>query len=194
GLFIIGEVGIARREGNGRWYDLVERLYPAALLRRQVGDRERERHRLVSRVRGVGLLPAGGAPELLGAGSSASRRALLDELTAEGVLARVEIEGVKGPRWLLAAEKPLLDDPPAPPRTATLLAPLDPLLWDRRLVRELFGFEYIWEIYTPPAKRKDGAYVLPVVYGDRLAGRIEPRHDRDGGTIRILMWRPQPAL
>ena len=82
-------------------------------------------------------------------------------------------------------------DPGAAPEGVALLAPLDPLLWDRRLVRELFGFEYIWEMYTPVEKRKDGAYVLPVMHGDRLVGRIEPRLDRATGTLEVRMWRPE---
>jgi uncharacterized protein YcaQ len=195
GLFITGRVAIARREGNTRWYDLVERLYPAELLARKVTGLERARHRLLTRVRGLGLLGAGGAAELhAGIGTAAERRALLAALTAEGILVQVDVAGVTGPRWVLAGEAPLLADPGQAPAGATLLAPLDPLLWDRRLVRELFGFDYTWEIYTPPARRKDGAYVLPVVYGDRLAGRIEPRFDRDTGTLRIEMWRPEPGF
>src|SRR5262249_7262048 len=105
----------------------------------------------------------------------------------------VEIEGVKGPRWLLTDELPRLRDPEVLDGTA-LLAPLDPLLWDRRLLRELFGFEYIWEIYTPPAKRKDGCYVLPVVHGDRIVGRLEPRIDRAAGALEIKMWRAEAGF
>jgi hypothetical protein len=71
----------------------------------------------------------------------------------------------------------------------TFLAPLDPLVWDRDLLRSLFGFDYTWEVYTPMAKRRFGYYVLPVLYGDRLVGRIEPRIDRATGTVRVLgLW------
>lgn len=70
-----------------------------------------------------------------------------------------------------------------------MLAPLDPLVWDRRLLRTLFDFEYRWEVYVPAAKRRWGYYVLPLLFGDRLVGRIEPRIDRATGTLRILgMW------
>ena len=54
------------------------------------------------------------------------------------------------------------------------LAPLDPMLWDRRLIEKVFDFKYTWEIYTPKEKRQYGYYVLPVVWGDRMIGRIEP--------------------
>jgi uncharacterized protein YcaQ len=74
----------------------------------------------------------------------------------------------------------------------TFLAPLDSFVWDRGLLRSLFGFDYTWEVYTPKAKRRFGYYVLPILYCDRLVGRIEPRIDRAEGTVRILglWWEP----
>ena len=66
------------------------------------------------------------------------------------------------------------------------LAPLDPLAWDRDLLLRLWGFDYRWEVYVPAAKRRWGYYVLPLLYGDRFVGRIEPRIDRRTGTLRIL--------
>ena len=72
------------------------------------------------------------------------------------------------------------------------LAPLDPLCWDRDLLRRLFDFDYVWEVYVPAPKRRWGYYVLPILYGDRLVGRIEPRIERRAGTLRIagLWWEP----
>jgi len=62
-------------------------------------------------------------------------------------------------------------------------------MWDRRLVKGLFGFDYIWEVYVPAAKRRHGYYVLPLLFGDRLIGRIEPRFERASGTLRIAgIW------
>ena len=69
------------------------------------------------------------------------------------------------------------------------LAPLDPLVWDRDLLRSLFDFDYVWEVYVPAAERRWGYYVLPLLWGDHFVGRIEPRIDRASGTIRILgLW------
>jgi hypothetical protein len=69
------------------------------------------------------------------------------------------------------------------------LAPLDTLMWDRRLVRGLFGFDYVWEVYVPEPKRRHGYYVLPLLFGDRLVGRIEPRLTRASRTLRIAgIW------
>jgi uncharacterized protein YcaQ len=69
------------------------------------------------------------------------------------------------------------------------IAPLDPIVWDRDLLRSLFDFDYIWEVYVPAAKRRWGYYVLPVLAGDRFVGRIEPRIDRKADALRILdLW------
>jgi uncharacterized protein YcaQ len=66
------------------------------------------------------------------------------------------------------------------------LAPLDPLAWDRDFLRSCFGFDYVWEVYVPGPKRRWGYYVLPILFGDRLVGRIEPRIDRKGDRLDIV--------
>ena len=73
-----------------------------------------------------------------------------------------------------------------------LLAPLDPFVWDRDFLRTLYDFDYVWEVYVPAAKRRWGYYVLPILFGDRLVGRVEPRIDRSAETLRILdlWWEP----
>ena len=80
--------------------------------------------------------------------------------------------------------------PGAAEPAVAFLAPLDPFVWERAFLRELFRFDYIWEVYVPEAKRRWGYYVLPILYGDRLVGRIEPRFERKANALRIvgLLW------
>ncbi|HLA17527.1 MAG TPA: crosslink repair DNA glycosylase YcaQ family protein [Candidatus Limnocylindrales bacterium] len=198
-----GILGIARREGNRRVYDLIERLFPADLLTQRPPEREQLRHRLLSRHRGHGLLGASAQQELwtsLGPNRASIRAELRHELVEAGRLVRVTVERLRGDRFVLAPEVPLLEDatreieavvPPGGAAPAvTLLAPLDPFVWDRGLLASLYGFDYVWEVYVPAAKRRWGYYVLPILYGDRLVGRIEPRIDRKAGALRILgAWR-----
>jgi uncharacterized protein YcaQ len=192
-LFVVGELGISRREGNRRFYDLIERLVPAGLLKMSADEAEQLRHRLLSRHRGVGLMAVGGASELVAAtGSAADRARTTAALVEDGTLIPVGVEGFREVRHVLADELPILKKA-ARRRAATpsvsFLAPLDPLMWDRRLVKGLFGFDYIWEVYVPAAKRRHGYYVLPLLFGDRLVGRIEPRFERASGTLRIAgVW------
>ncbi|HEX9738809.1 MAG TPA: crosslink repair DNA glycosylase YcaQ family protein [Candidatus Limnocylindria bacterium] len=193
-LFVIGRLGIARREGSRRYYDLIERLVPADLLAQSADPADQHRHRLLSRHRGVGLMAVGGPGELVaGTGKAADRASMTAKLVEDGTLIPVQVEGFREVRHVLAAEWPLLEATASPdPRTrpaVAFVAPLDPLMWDRRLVRGMFGFEYLWEVYVPAAKRRWGYYVLPILFGDRLVGRIEPRYERATRTLRIAgVW------
>ncbi len=196
-----GILGIARREGNRRIYDLVERLFPAALLAERRDEREQRRHKLLSRYRAQGLAGTGGQAELwIGTGRTAAERTQLrHELIEAGAIVPVAVEGVRGPRFVIAADLPLLDraeaeiaaglEPGSVDPGIAFLAPLDPFVWDRDLARSLFGFDYVWEVYVPARKRRWGYYVLPILYGDRLVGRIEPRIERASSTLRVLgLW------
>ena len=193
-LFVVGELGISRREGNRRFYDLIERLVPAKLLATHASEADQLRHRLLSRHRGVGLMAVGGAGELvMGTGKAADRARTTAALVEEGTLIPVALEGFREVRHVLAEELPMLEATAKPARRATpsvaFIAPLDPLMWDRRLVKGLFGFDYIWEVYVPAPKRRHGYYVLPLLFGDRLVGRIEPRYERTSRTLRIAgIW------
>src|ERR1035437_8937316 len=109
-LSVAGRLGLARREGNRRYYDLTERLFPADLLATRIPEREQMRHKLLSRYRGHGLLGAGGSGELWpGTGTAASRAELRHELLDRGQIVPVDVEGVRGERFIVADELPLLD-------------------------------------------------------------------------------------
>jgi hypothetical protein len=192
-MFVVGELGISRRDGSRRYYDLIDRLVPAGLLRTHASEADQARHRLLSRHRGVGLMAVGGPGELvLGTGKAPERARTTAALVEDGTLVPVAVEGFREARHVLADERPILEATAAPvPATPSVsfVAPLDPLMWDRRLVRGLFSFDYIWEVYIPEAKRRHGYYVLPLLFGDRLVGRIEPRLTRGSRTLRIAgVW------
>jgi uncharacterized protein len=196
---VTGVLGLSRRDGNRRYYDVVERLLPADLLAREIPLREQLRHKLLSRYRAHGLLGVGGGGDIFGGIGPAKpdpsrpehpgRTALREELVATGELVPVEVENVRGKRLVLRAEADLLERPPEPPPSVAFLPPFDPLVWDRGLLGSLFEFDYVWELFVPPDKRRWGWYVLPLLFGDRLVGRIEPRIDRAGGRVQVLgLW------
>ena len=191
GLFRTGQIGIARREGNVRVYDRMEKLFPPALLAARLPDEEVRRHQLLSRFRGVGLLGLRAGAEIWSGTVPARERARLTEgMVADGALRRVQVKGVRDERYMLASDARFLRGGALRRREVALLAPLDPLVWDRELLRQLFDFDYVWEVYTPVKSRKHGYYVLPMLWGDRLVGRIEPRIDRKAGVLRV----PAPQL
>jgi uncharacterized protein len=144
-----GVLGLARRDGNRRVYDRVERLFPSALLADRRDEDEQRRHKLLSRYRAHGLLGLTGQAEVfLGTGMAADRYRRRDDLIAAGTLVRVAVEGIRGDRLVLADELPMLDAAATAVRAGSpvrggvaFLAPLDPLVWDREFLRQAFDFD-----------------------------------------------------
>ncbi len=189
-LTVTSVIGLARRDGNVRYYDLLERLLPAKVLAKKVPEREQLRHKMLSRYRAHGLLGPGGAGGTFARiADPPVRNDLRKELVELGALVPVEVEGVRGKRFVLAEELALLEAPPEPTPSVAFIAPFDSLLWDTALLASLFDFDYVWEGFFKPEKRRWGYYVLPISFGDRFVGRIEPRIDRDQARVEVLdVW------
>jgi uncharacterized protein len=196
---VTGVLGLARRDGNRRYYDLLERLLPADVLARELPLEEQLRHKLLSRYRAHGLLGVGGSGDIFGGIGYAKpddrfpgypgRNALREQLVERGDLVSVQVEGVPGKRLVVSEDVELLEAPPDPPPSVAFVPPFDPIIWDRKLLASLFDFEYVWELFFPPEKRRWGWYVLPIVFRDRFVGRIEPRIDRDDARVHVInVW------
>ncbi len=196
---VTGVLGLARRDGNRRYYDLLERLLPADVLACKLSVHEQLRHKLLSRYRAHGLLGVGGGGDVFGGIGPAKpdarwpgyrgRNALREELVEGGDIVSVEVESVRGKRFLVSEDVELLAAPPNPPPSVAFVPPFDPIVWDRGLLGSLFEFEYVWELFLPPAKRRWGWYVLPILFRDRFVGRIEPRIDRAEPRVHVLdVW------
>jgi uncharacterized protein len=194
-----GVLSLARRQRNRRYYDLTERLYPRKLLAKKVPRRDQLKHKVLSRYRAHGLLGATGGGDVWGGLGTArpdptrpdwpSRNELREQLVDEGEIVPVQVEGVPGKRFVIRDEVELLSSPPEPPPSVAFVPPLDPLMWDRSLLKPLYGFDWVWEVYLPEARRKWGYYVLPIVFRDRFVGRIEPRIDRKAGRVKVIgLW------
>jgi uncharacterized protein YcaQ len=172
-LFFHGRVLIAARRGFRRIYDLPERVLPAALLRApRPAAAETARWLLLLRLRQRRL--------------ATLRRAELP--LVEDQVQPVRVPGCP-PCFCLREDAPALAaaaEAPAPDGPPLLLAPLDPLIYDRRLTAGLWGFEYTWEVYTPAARRVRGYYALPLLAGERLAGHLEPRADRERRRLVVV--------
>ena len=179
--FGCGALAIAAREPNfTRVYDLAERVIPPELLHVDIPREEAQRDLLLQAVRAHGVATAGDLADYWRMPVSGARPRIT-ELVEAGRLRTVHVEG-----W----REPALLDPGAraPDRVdaAALLAPFDPLIWTRARTARLFGFEYRFEIFVPPAKRKWGTYVLPFLLGDRLVARVDLKADRDSRRLRVV--------
>lgn len=181
-LWLHGRLTVAKRENFERWFDRTERLLPN-VAELELPDETEERIFLTrKRLRAKRLF-----------------RPKKDDIALLGKEAfiAVEIDGIRRPWYILAEDEDALTNalrPPLPLPVAHFLAPLDPLVYDRDRNLDLWNFEYTWEVYTPAARRRWGYYVLPIAYGDRIVGRIDPKIDRRTGTLTILSLRLEPGV
>jgi len=199
-MYFWGELVIHHKVHTRRVYDLAHRHIPAELLAAPEPNETLEAFHdwyMLRRLGSIGLLWNRGGSAWLGMSEikSAQRAAALHRLMARGLVREARIEGIETPFYLRSADVPLLDmaAEDVAPRVA-ILAPLDNLLWDRELVRALFGFDYVWEVYKPVAERRYGYYVLPMLYGDRFIARFAPERDKRNGTLTIKSWWWEPGV
>lgn len=175
-LWVRCDIVVAGRDARGRrLYDVPERALPDWLGHAPPDDFIPSM--VEDRVRVAGLLSRSQSPMWSTLGT-ARTDGTVDRLVAEGRLLEVRVEGQAKP-YLAPPALAGWTDPGVASDRMVVLAPLDPLLWDRGLVRLIFGFDYVWEIYKPAASRRWGYYVCPLLQGDRLVGRIEA-HRADG--------------
>src|SRR5262245_19742663 len=179
-----GKVMIVGRDGQQRIWDLAERSLPSVAAR---SDAEVARA-LVERAARAGGIARPDTIGFLFDGPPSNRDRALHDLVAEGVLVPIDVDGLAG-RWV--THRDLLD---APFRGRTvLLSPFDDLISDRDRAERLFDFRFRLEIYVPKAKREYGYFVLPILRGDRLVGRIDPLFDRKAGVLRINAVYAEPT-
>ncbi|MFT6143856.1 MAG: hypothetical protein ACJATT_001739 [Myxococcota bacterium] len=157
---------ICGRQGRGKVVDVPERALPSSKalpFNKTV---------LVDRAIAAGLLSEVSGPHwsML---NEVRKSPLVDELIDDGLLERICIDGDR--RTYLMASGALERSFPDDDGRMRILGPLDSMLWDRKLVAHVFGFEYVWEVYKPSAKRQYGWYVVPLLHKGQLVGRLEAR-------------------
>jgi len=189
-LFFHGRLLIAQRVHHRRRYDLPERVLPASILERPVPSPEETRRWLAHLKLRQRRLSALKKTEFQAVADSVQRITISD-LPANTRCPPLYC--LRGDIPLLEALQaaPLLRDPASSARRPELklLAPLDPLIYDRRVTSALWDFDYTWEVYTPPAKRVRGYYALPVLAGTDLIGHVDAKAERLERRLRILSRR-----
>jgi hypothetical protein len=210
-LWMTGEVMVHHRKGFDRVYDLRENVAPPewnwATTEEEAETyfaRKSAAFTGIARERGWAL----GVAEALGTRiSQPEGRQMLERYYESGLLTPVRVEGAKDAKLVLTADLPLLDAlergeipaqwQPLGPTTleeAVILPPLD-IVSARGRAARLFDFEYVWEVYKPVEQRRWGYYNVPLLYGDRLVARIDPRLDRKTGTLELLgFWLDDESL
>ncbi len=187
-LWTTGKIMVAGRSGIQKLWDLSERCLPDWTPREKLPEKEVVRRAAQRALRALGVA----TPQQIKIHFTRNRyphlTERLHELAAAGVIQRLHVGDEKGEWYIHADDVPLLDriekNELAFERT-TLLSPFDNLICDRTRTRQLFNFDFTIEIYVPAHKRQYGYYVLPILHGDRLIGRIDPKFDREHNRLHI---------
>ncbi|XEC92634.1 winged helix-turn-helix domain-containing protein [Paenibacillus tarimensis] len=202
-MYFWGELVVHHKKNNQKVYDFASRHLPEHLL--QAADPNATEHqyndwRILRRIGGIGLLWNKSGDAWIGMGKikSDKRKTSFRRLAENGDIVRISIQGIDDPLYARTEDLDRYKRDNAccgltAPR-ASILAPLDNLLWDRRLVKAIYDFEYIWEVYKPASQRKYGYYVLPVLYGDRFVARFEPGRDKKTGALVVKNWWWEPGV
>ena len=194
-MYLWGELVVHHKVHTRKYYDLAERHLGNGLMDAPDPNPTREGFEMACverRIGGIGLLwtRSGDAWAGLADIGKGAREKAVERLQQAGRIQRIDVEGFDVPlyartvdleRFFSGAKISFMEK-------AFFLAPLDNLLWTRKLLARLFGFDYRWEVYKPAIAREYGYYVLPVLYCGRFIARFEPVRDKKAGTLKIAGW------
>ena len=192
----------AGKSRNNKYYDLIENCIPEEILKAPdpyPDDFAHRKWRVLRRIGSLGLLWNRASDAWLGIPGlkAQERNDIFDQLLSEGRILPVRVEDVDHTLYCLAEDAGTAEyskgESPVKQR-CEFIAPLDNMMWDRNLIKELFDFDYKWEIYTPQAQRKYGYYVLPILYGEGLVGRIEMAYDRKERQLNVSHIWYEPGV
>ena len=194
-LWACGLLVTHHRKSGRHYYERPERVIPAEHFQRTPVLDGEEYHRwiMTRRQQAMGLFPRTAEAAIWSScGNSAENKLAIAQLVEEGVLTPVLVGEKKLPYYILTSTLDLLDVSLPTPRMI-LLGPLDSMLWDRKTLRYIFDFDYVWEVYKPEKLRRWGYYVLPVFYGDRFVARVDSRLEKGMWTIARWWWEDDVA-
>lgn len=193
-MWVCGMILTHHRRNGRHYYDRPERVIPDIHFQTPLLTDTDAYHKWIvgRRFQAVGLLrPNAEAAIWSACGNSATRKAAIAQLVADGELTPIQV-GEKGWSYYMPTNAlPLLEaagSENANEAEMRFIAPLDSLIWDRKGVLQIFGFDYTWEVYKPEPQRRWGYYVLPVFYRDRFVARIDSRLEKGIWTINKWWW------
>jgi len=195
-LWRTGELTVVRRESFQKVYDLTERVLPEHHAAPRPTEEEHIDWACSTALKRLVVATPKELAEFWDAIDIESARVWCEEAARAGSITHVLVESADGtkPRaaYALNEWRRRLSKLPAPPARMRLLSPFDPVLRDRARAKRLFGFDYRFEAFVPGPKRVYGYYVLPVLEGDRLTARLDPKFERREGSlnVRCVYWEP----
>jgi uncharacterized protein YcaQ len=195
-LWATGEVAIAGRRGFQKLYDLTRRVLPEAAAMPRPDPEQHLEWACRTALERLGAATAEEIAAFWKAVPASAARDWCGGAAARGEIAAVALEAADGSRprtgFAVADWETRARAEPASRSRLRLLCPFDPVVHDRRRTLRLFRFDFRFEAFVPAAQRRHGYYVMPLLEGDRLVGRIDPKlhRDRDRLEVRSLLWEP----
>lgn len=191
-LWGMGELMIVRREKFQRVYELTERVVPdwddrAVLSFEAAAEQLSERG-----LRAMGIATERHLPDYFRQRRPGIKERL-QTWAAEGKAIEVQVEGWKTPAYIHHEQRHLLEQTPTPSLT-TMLSPFDNLIWDRQRTLDFWQFDYRLECYTPAPKRRYGYFTLPILWKDRVIGRVDAKAERSAGIFRVHALHLEPNI
>ncbi len=186
---------VVGHEGNQKIGGLSEKFLPSWVKRKELAEEEVEREAAQRTIRALGTASPSQINFYFLRGRYQNLKKTLERLQEESTIHRVHVAGLDGrdERYVHDLDVRLLEsmNTDAWQPRMSLLFPFDNLICDR--TNRVFGFDYIHEIYLPQNKRKFGYYVLPILWGDRFIGRVDPRLDRRNEKLLINSVHTEPG-
>jgi len=186
-----GELTVAARRGFEKVYDLTSRMHPEVSALAKPSPEEMHAYHAERAGRSFGIFTAENALHLRKKKTQAELDRYLEKNRRALGLREIRIEGSPARRWI--AERCLEPGAiPEAPSAAHILSPFDPILIQRKILKDFFGWDYTLECYVPQPKRKFGYFCLPILWGDRIIGRMDAKANRPTRELLIhnLVFEP----
>lgn len=201
-MYLWGELIIHHKDRTRKVYDFAQKHLPHEILSNPDPNSSITDYidwHVKRRIGAIGMLWNRPSDAWLGIHwmKSRERAEAFSRLEQRREILPIEVEDIEFPLYILKEDEELLDaalQGMCIVPEASFIAPLDNLLWDRKLIRQIFGFEYTWEVYKPVLERKYGYYVLPVLYGDIFIARFEPKFIKKESRLEIINWWWEPEI
>lgn len=201
-MYFNGDLVLHHKKGTIRHYDLVENMISAEILATENPHQtveEQQAWHLLRRIGAVGMIwnKPSDAWIAMRDFKAPVRNAAFNNLQSSHKIQTVSVQDMSEPLYMLTADKPILDQVLSGENVESrteFIAPLDSFMWDRKLIQTLFNFSYTWEIYKKPEQREYGYYVLPVLHGTELVGRIELIRDKKEKLLYVKNYWPERCI
>ncbi len=190
-MYHCGELVIHHKEGTRKFYGFTKNILPKRIINKQDPNAKIDDYHewyVKRRIGSIGLLWNRSGDSWLGSKlKKGDRSNAIEKLLKKDEIEHVKIDDIDELCYLAKKDIKILDDTKVY-NEASMIAPLDNLIWDRRFISRIFNFDYKWEVYTPVKDRKFGYYVLPVIYQEKFIGRCEPIIDRKNNELILMNW------